>query len=246
MEVHHHPEVGHKSFKEYLLEGLMIFIAVTLGFLAESLREHMHDASKEQTYVVSLAQDLRADTARIDQAVTVEWNELRKSDTLMRVVLQPPTDTQQIRKAYTIMGWTLDQENVMFTTRTYDELKSSGDMRLIRADSVVAALQTYIQDVATCEDQDQYYGRQISVMAEAANRIFLTRFRYSALTEGHVLPDDGTPIRFATTDPVLFNEYGSRLLFFQGVVISYARMIAKQRDEAVALLKLLHREYDID
>ena len=32
MEVHHHPHPGHKKFKEYLLEGLMIFVAVTLGF----------------------------------------------------------------------------------------------------------------------------------------------------------------------------------------------------------------------
>jgi len=31
MEVHHH-KVEKKNFKEYLLEGLMIFIAVTVGF----------------------------------------------------------------------------------------------------------------------------------------------------------------------------------------------------------------------
>jgi hypothetical protein len=42
MEVHHHPDLSHgpKSWKRYLLEGLMIFVAVTLGFFAEQLREH--------------------------------------------------------------------------------------------------------------------------------------------------------------------------------------------------------------
>lgn len=39
MEVHHHPHVEKKNFKEYFLEFLMIFLAVTLGFFAESLRE---------------------------------------------------------------------------------------------------------------------------------------------------------------------------------------------------------------
>ncbi|HEY4875714.1 MAG TPA: hypothetical protein VIH86_09100 [Puia sp.] len=41
MEVHHHPDVHHqrKRFKEYFLEFLMIFLAVTMGFFAESLRE---------------------------------------------------------------------------------------------------------------------------------------------------------------------------------------------------------------
>jgi hypothetical protein len=39
MEVHHHPNVEKKSLKEYLLEGLMIFIAVCMVFLAETIRE---------------------------------------------------------------------------------------------------------------------------------------------------------------------------------------------------------------
>ncbi len=48
MEVHHHPHVEKKNFKEYFLEFLMIFLAVTLGFFAENVREHIGDASKEK------------------------------------------------------------------------------------------------------------------------------------------------------------------------------------------------------
>jgi hypothetical protein len=35
MEVHHHPDLHHKPkpWKEYFLEFLMIFLAVTMGFL---------------------------------------------------------------------------------------------------------------------------------------------------------------------------------------------------------------------
>jgi hypothetical protein len=42
MEVHHHPDLHHKkkNFKEYFLEFLMIFLAVTPGFVAENIREH--------------------------------------------------------------------------------------------------------------------------------------------------------------------------------------------------------------
>jgi hypothetical protein len=39
MEVHHHPTVDKKNFKEYFLEFLMIFLAVTMGFFAENIRE---------------------------------------------------------------------------------------------------------------------------------------------------------------------------------------------------------------
>jgi hypothetical protein len=51
MEVHHHPHVEKKKFKEYFLEFLMIFLAVTLGFFAENIREHLSDRSKEKEYM---------------------------------------------------------------------------------------------------------------------------------------------------------------------------------------------------
>jgi hypothetical protein len=64
MEVHHHPQLEHKPkpWKEYFLEFLMIFLAVTMGFFAESLREHVNDNSKENEYINSLRKDLIADT----------------------------------------------------------------------------------------------------------------------------------------------------------------------------------------
>jgi hypothetical protein len=47
MEVHHHPHVEKKNFKEYFLEFSMIFLAVMLGFFAENLREYFADRGKE-------------------------------------------------------------------------------------------------------------------------------------------------------------------------------------------------------
>ena len=58
MEVHHHPKVEIKSFKEYLLEGLMIFVAVTMGFFAENIREHFSDKKNEKQIIIALKKDL--------------------------------------------------------------------------------------------------------------------------------------------------------------------------------------------
>ena len=50
MEVAHHPDLHHKPkpWKEYFLEFLMIFLAVSMGFLAESLREHIVEKKREK------------------------------------------------------------------------------------------------------------------------------------------------------------------------------------------------------
>ena len=63
MEVHHHPDLHHKpkKWKEYFLEFLMIFLAVTMGFIAENIREHFVLKKHEKEYMVSLVRDLNND-----------------------------------------------------------------------------------------------------------------------------------------------------------------------------------------
>ena len=71
MEVHHHPDIHHKpkAWKEYLLEGLMIFIAETMGFFAESLREHFGDTEKEKRSIENVLRCLKSDTAKLNNII---------------------------------------------------------------------------------------------------------------------------------------------------------------------------------
>jgi len=71
MEVHHHPDLDQKkkNFKEYLLEFLMIFLAVTLGFFAESLREHIVDKARERQYIKSFYTDLQSDQRDLPELI---------------------------------------------------------------------------------------------------------------------------------------------------------------------------------
>jgi hypothetical protein len=71
MDVHHHPDLHHKkkNFKEYVLEFLMIFLAVALGFFAENIREHLSDSAKEKEYIKSLVQDLKLDQQVLSQNI---------------------------------------------------------------------------------------------------------------------------------------------------------------------------------
>jgi len=82
MEVHHHPDVEKKGLKEYLLEGLMIFIAVMMGFFAESLREHIADHEREQQYMESLARDLALDTVALKAGFPVKEQRLAAIDSV--------------------------------------------------------------------------------------------------------------------------------------------------------------------
>src|SRR6185312_8762391 len=86
MEVHHHPEVEKKGFKEYLLEGLMIFLAVLMGFIAENVRESISEHTRAKEYAETMVEDLRSDTARLKVYLTYTTFSVNNVDTLMQLL----------------------------------------------------------------------------------------------------------------------------------------------------------------
>ena len=100
MEVHHHPQLEHKHkpWKEYLLEGFMIFIAVMMGFIAENIRENITNGEHAEQLTSQLAQDLRADIKKLDQVYNGEVKIVKSNDTLISLLQQPlkTANTQRI------------------------------------------------------------------------------------------------------------------------------------------------------
>ena len=84
MEVHKHPHhVTHKKkWNEYLLEFLMLFLAVFLGFVAENWREHSVENNREKQFIKSLENDIKADTARIKNIINLRTIRERRLDSL--------------------------------------------------------------------------------------------------------------------------------------------------------------------
>jgi len=82
MEVHHHPQLEHKPkpWKEYLLEGFMIFIAVLMGFIAENIRESITEHKRASEFAESYYQDIKKDTAQINKAIRLSDHKMAAID----------------------------------------------------------------------------------------------------------------------------------------------------------------------
>ena len=91
MEVHHHPDLHHKSkhWKEYLLEGLMIFIAVMLGFIAENIRENINNREHIRELTAQLVRELKSDIIQLNSIYQGEEKIRNANDSLIRLSQQP-------------------------------------------------------------------------------------------------------------------------------------------------------------
>ena len=70
MEVHHpHHPTHKKKWSEYIIEFLMLFAAVTLGFFAENVREHQIIEDKTKQNLQSIILDLKKDSLLIQERI---------------------------------------------------------------------------------------------------------------------------------------------------------------------------------
>ena len=98
MEVHHHSGDHHgpKKFKDYFLEFLMIFLAVTLGFLAENFREVITARNHVKELAGQLKEVLMNDTANLQRLIQIETVQLNRADSLFTILMQPPKQIDYI------------------------------------------------------------------------------------------------------------------------------------------------------
>jgi hypothetical protein len=143
MEVHHHPHVAKKNFKEYFLEFLMIFLAVTLGFFAESLREHLVNIDKEKILMKSMLKDLEADTVFFSQMTQGISSYNSHIDSLIPLIKNNDNRDSSARYIYQQQVWLYLYYKATYSDRTIEQLKNSGDFRLIRNSAVSDAIIQY-------------------------------------------------------------------------------------------------------
>lgn len=146
MEVHHHPKAEKKSFKEYFFEFLMIFLAVTLGFFAENIREYISNKENEKVYMESLMEDIRNDVITIKESQKIFEQRISLLDSLINS-LGAPVITANTSNLYYYARLATKNDPFFSNTRTFDQLKSTGAFKLIKNKAVAESIMSYYSTV---------------------------------------------------------------------------------------------------
>ena len=155
MEVHHHPDLHHKrkKIKEYFLEFLMIFLAVTLGFFAESYREHLVERKREKEYMKEIVQNLEYDSLRCSLNMQNNYEIFAGMDSL-RVELKKAVHGEINGNTiyYLTLKYAGNTGRAVFNTSAITELKNSGSLRLIENKTLVNELADYYERKLTASE----------------------------------------------------------------------------------------------
>ncbi len=126
MEVHHpHHPTHSKPWKEYLIEGLMIFVAVTLGYGAENMREHYINKHKGIISVQNLYKDLKEDS--VNYVNTIKSRNFQ--DSCFEVIsnlFEEKIIKNEIPSVYAAHSSISRRVLPIMHTKALDQIKSSG------------------------------------------------------------------------------------------------------------------------
>jgi hypothetical protein len=139
---HHLHKVPGSGWKHYLFEFTMLFLAVTLGFFVENLREHNLEHQREKEFMTSLLADLQKDKATLKNGISKGTLPVAYNDSLSAELQKTPLRGKE-KKIYHFLLLYTTLIDFTYHDRTISQLKNSGGFRLIRNNEVSDALLDY-------------------------------------------------------------------------------------------------------
>jgi hypothetical protein len=252
MEVHHHPDLHHnkKNFREYFLEFLMIFLAVTMGFFAESLREHINNLEKEKQYMHSMIVDLKKDTIEINEEIVYSAYLMHGLDSLFGSLHAKKINDSIEKRLYYLNAKYNRLTGVQFSDNASVQLKNAGEMRLVQNAEVPDRITAYWKMVLRLQDDNNYFNTKMNLLGDEGYKIFDRIYieNYSHKTENglellSIIINPGAHLM--THDNNQLIEYANRVtVLSKSLEIWYVPALDKQKKEAASLIHLLQEKYN--
>ena len=247
MEVHKHPHhVTHKKkWTEYLLEFFMIFLAVFLGFLAETEREHIVEKDREKQFMSSLTRDLELDTLELGKGHHFRMAKIRALDSAF-ILLANQNGPIVPAELYRLSTRYFGGRNFFQNSGTLDQLKNSGGLRLITNRTIVDSIESYDQQVKRMTKRDDFeveaflYNNRIGQKLFDANSVIKV-FGSSDLP----LVSQGNNL-FIKINTDYLNEYINNLRNYESLMKNNDAVFEADKQKAAYLLELIKKEYLFD
>jgi len=141
MEVHHPKRRDHaRHWVSHLTEFFMLFLAVTLGFFAENLRETHIEQERAHELIKAFEYDVRANIHFIDSLLEQGHKMEYEIDTAL-LVLEQAEDTFDLDFFYRRVRYEFPK--FLSKNDTYEQMKNSGALRYVKDQALAEKMVEY-------------------------------------------------------------------------------------------------------
>jgi hypothetical protein len=237
-----HPISEKKGFKAYLFEGLMIFVAVMMGFFAESLRENISDKQKEREYISSLLHNLEQDTTFLKGVIRDNQKKIAGLDSLISLPYKDIRDPAVRRLLYRYSNFVSYYSIFLSNDATMMQLKNSGGLQYIKRNHVADSIAFYDVVVRSLEAAEVPYSKSTSDAMDAMSEVLVFRIQYDSSYFKNGVPAN-KDLPMLSTDPQKLEVFYNKVSIERGWTQNYLNQLQSKLQYPVRLIGMLKEEY---
>jgi hypothetical protein len=250
MEVYHHPHTPGKKWHHYFWEFFMLFLAVTLGFFVENMREHLSDRKKEKSYIQSLVADLKDDSTTISRIAPSQFKIIHGQDSLVDLLNSYKDNDSINRRCYRFfLLYTTSYPEIVFNERTMSQLLNTGNMRLIHRQSTSDSIMDYNFNVKTLQSQERAYEEYFKKTLDFSGNIFDFTIARADMHEDYTFTQKASKgkinLKPLTSDPQTIKKYAIQVSLLESILESFMLKLKYIKEKATNLIALLQKEYHL-
>lgn len=224
-----------KKIWHYLFEFLMLFLAVFCGFIAENWRVQLSERQREMEFIRSIVEDIKSDSLQ-SNLVLIRLKRINAGIDSVLILLSSPEIVENSNEAYRLWTKNLSLEVFVSNDRTIQQLKNSGELRLIRNKAVSDRIMKYDQTLK------KYYVQSNLMYSALPNMT-----NYNQLFDFINLDkNQNIPVPLTEQGKKSLNQaYANRQLWNRGLIglISWLEVV---HEEGKSLMSFIQKEYHIE
>ena len=249
MEVHHHAHdtsAHHKkNWKSYFWEFLMLFLAVFCGFLAEYQLEHKIERDREGVYLHNLFEDLKDDVNHYAEYDSISFQYFSVIDSMMMLMKSAERDKHLDRIYYLERAATMNVKNFFsYNSRTYEQMKHSGHLRLIRNQLVADSISSYYFTLQALDLQNNIIKDRIAEYMQGAGKVFDAQILFQIFKTKQAPASDS--LKLITSNAQDINMFLTNAQYYYGARKLQQGACNESAKRAQRLLELMRKEYDFE
>lgn len=248
MEVHHHTHAAHgkKNWKTYFWEFFMLFLAVFCGFLAEYQLEHVIEHNREKEYIHSLLADLETDKQTLERQILHVKSTIVMMDSVITFLNSPSLITANSGQLYYLARMAPRFQTLSINSRTFEQLKNSGNFRLIRNIEVSNKMMAYYEKLPLIRQIETIYNDEFNEYKKLAAKVFdpVILKQMESDKQGINRTNANPPLR--TTDNEVLKELSVFSIYMNGSRKGILDAEDDLKSSGTELVKFLKQEYHVE
>ncbi len=255
MEVHAHTHTARKKWTHYFWEFLMLFLAVSLGFYAENIREGMIHKKQVRTDMQSLLADVHNDLVLFDSVMQRNTYAATMSDSLIWLLRNDISNTPEIY--FAARAVTANIGYCYTNSKSFDQMKSSGILRFVHPHNLLDSIGTYYVAFEWLREQTDMLKLKLDAIHKG-NSVLFDSYTFSKMMSsstayyrsfnggislvGH--PEGRPPLLSDNARDI--NNVSLNYHYYSATARFYVRIISLLRVKALQLIESIKNEYGFE